>query len=161
MLTVLDSSELLGNAICGGLQRPSVYESLSGSCLGCFRRKQIIFSNLLPDAKLSAISTHFGHWSPLIGFLKARCWRQRKCCMFFGIFQFQVSTHTSTASLAARAAFPVEKKRGNTRRGIRLRHPKKHFCSLKFRETAGFNDPTSWIIHDGGIATWLYQQLTS
>lgn len=56
--------------------------------------------------------------------------------------------------------FPVEKKGGNTRGGIRLRHPKKHFCSLKFRGTAGFNDPTSWIIHDGGIATWLYQQLT-
>lgn len=67
--------------------------NLSGSCLGCFRRKQIIFSNLLPDAKLSAISTHSGHWSPLIGCLKARCWRQR------------ISTHTSTASLAARAAF--------------------------------------------------------
>lgn len=93
MLTVLDSSELLSNAICGGLQRPTVYESLSGSCLGCFRRKQIIFSKLLPNAKLSAISTHSGHWSPLIGCLKARCWRQR------------ISTHTSTASLAARAAF--------------------------------------------------------
>ena len=99
-------------------------KAYQGVVLVVSEENRSFFANLLPNAKLSAISTHSGHWSPLIGFLKARCWRQRNCCMFFGIFQFQVSTHTSTASLAARAAFSGGKKRGNTRGGIRLRHPK-------------------------------------
>ena len=61
MLTVLDSSELLGNAICGGLQRPTVYESLSGSCLGCFRRKQIM--NFEPAARCKVVRNFNPFWS--------------------------------------------------------------------------------------------------
>lgn len=64
-------------------------KAYQGVVLVVSEENRSFFSKLLPDAKLSAISTHSGHWSPLIGFLKARCWKQRNCCMFFGIFQFQ------------------------------------------------------------------------
>lgn len=113
---------LPSSSVCGGLQRPAVYESLSGSCRGCFRRKQIIFSNLLPDAKLSAISTHSGHWSPLIGIVAKELLH---VFWHLSVSSFNPHLHSFFGSSGGLSRW---QRQGNTRGGIIiLRHPKTQF----------------------------------